>query len=51
MLYDFKLSVATVLTVYGIETDEDHRKSYSRFQVATVLTVYGIETYYTILMQ
>ena len=37
--------VATVLTVYGIETM--HLKPYPTlsFQVATVLTVYGIETF------
>ena len=37
-------AVATVLTVYGIETM--HTLFYRRkfFQVATVLTVYGIET-------
>ena len=37
-------AVATVLTVYGIETQitlVDHRK---KLHVATVLTVYGIET-------
>ena len=38
-------AVATVLTVYGIETSirlaHRHR---SLYQVATVLTVYGIET-------
>ena len=37
--------VATVLTVYGIETEQGHLYLYGRFlQVATVLTVYGIET-------
>ena len=36
--------VATVLTVYGIETCIPlHDQSWTRF-VATVLTVYGIET-------
>ena len=35
--------VATVLTVYGIETLIDF-KLISLFNVATVLTVYGIET-------
>ena len=36
--------VATVLTVYGIET-ESKRANIRRFElVATVLTVYGIET-------
>ena len=38
-------SVATVLTVYGIETvKESFLESYLT-QVATVLTVYGIETH------
>ena len=39
-----RYAVATVLTVYGIEThlQLDHRTSIHR--VATVLTVYGIET-------
>ena len=37
-------AVATVLTVYGIET-ESKRANIRRFElVATVLTVYGIET-------
>ena len=38
-------AVATVLTVYGIETKakEVHNELYQNF-VATVLTVYGIET-------
>ena len=35
--------VATVLTVYGIETYEEARKQ-GFIYVATVLTVYGIET-------
>ena len=38
------LSVATVLTVYGIETILGLQAKYSLFTVATVLTVYGIET-------
>ena len=40
-------AVATVLTVYGIETYK-YRKSLlqATFRVATVLTVYGIETSY-----
>ena len=39
--------VATVLTVYGIETAEFWDYSSIRaFAVATVLTVYGIETSY-----
>ena len=39
-------SVATVLTVYGIETGVDLRRNFRLrcFFVATVLTVYGIET-------
>ena len=36
--------VATVLTVYGIETDKIYARSFLLWQVATVLTVYGIET-------
>ena len=39
------LPVATVLTVYGIETDQTQDIIYlSLHSVATVLTVYGIET-------
>ena len=37
-------SVATVLTVYGIETLSRFQWSVLELQVATVLTVYGIET-------
>ena len=37
------LAVATVLTVYGIETTSDSGSN-PVFSVATVLTVYGIET-------
>ena len=36
--------VATVLTVYGIETVDKAKLEYIQKQVATVLTVYGIET-------
>ena len=37
--------VATVLTVYGIETYQERLPPYQRrMVVATVLTVYGIET-------
>ena len=37
--------VATVLTVYGIETSAYKSTNRNHFQfVATVLTVYGIET-------
>ena len=36
-------AVATVLTVYGIETPIQ-RICIKKFYVATVLTVYGIET-------
>ena len=40
--------VATVLTVYGIETQAKNLYMYVRLQmVATVLTVYGIETRYS----
>ena len=37
--------VATVLTVYGIETMEHFDLTHTNDQVATVLTVYGIETF------
>ena len=37
--------VATVLTVYGIETAPEGPSSLVKVIVATVLTVYGIETY------
>ena len=37
-------AVATVLTVYGIETDKVKVNSIETNAVATVLTVYGIET-------
>ena len=40
--------VATVLTVYGIETEADTRSFVSN-RVATVLTVYGIETGFIVL--
>ena len=36
--------VATVLTVYGIETERKKTKKQKQLRVATVLTVYGIET-------
>ena len=36
--------VATVLTVYGIETYQKDHISTFVMRVATVLTVYGIET-------
>ena len=39
--------VATVLTVYGIETKYTFKISYLDLPVATVLTVYGIETVVT----
>ena len=41
-----RIKVATVLTVYGIETREHafFEISYFTSRVATVLTVYGIET-------
>ena len=38
-------AVATVLTVYGIETLKSIH-AYCFLRVATVLTVYGIETLY-----
>ena len=37
-------AVATVLTVYGIETSASRSSRNSARLVATVLTVYGIET-------
>ncbi len=38
-------AVATVLTVYGIETKQDSAANFIKVsKVATVLTVYGIET-------
>ncbi len=37
-------AVATVLTVYGIETHQSILLQQEQHQVATVLTVYGIET-------
>ena len=37
-------AVATVLTVYGIETKTIEIRLFTGFIVATVLTVYGIET-------
>ena len=39
-------AVATVLTVYGIETLIAYRENHLYF-VATVLTVYGIETWWS----
>ena len=39
-----RLTVATVLTVYGIETDYKILPVWLIIHVATVLTVYGIET-------
>ena len=41
--YVVPLHVATVLTVYGIET-KNHLIRILHHYVATVLTVYGIET-------
>ena len=38
------LAVATVLTVYGIETNNARSSCSITINVATVLTVYGIET-------
>ena len=46
-MYALKL-VATVLTVYGIETSEPMlRQNQYTYCVATVLTVYGIETFFS----
>ena len=39
-----RYTVATVLTVYGIETRDFHASRLWLVLVATVLTVYGIET-------
>ena len=39
-----RYTVATVLTVYGIETAADQFERFLSAHVATVLTVYGIET-------
>ena len=39
-----RLAVATVLTVYGIETEISFARHGQPLLVATVLTVYGIET-------
>ena len=39
-----RYAVATVLTVYGIETGGHITNIRDAIQVATVLTVYGIET-------
>ena len=47
LIIDFTLQnriVATVLTVYGIETNLESQNSVLTNSVATVLTVYGIET-------
>ena len=41
-------SVATALTVYGIETLQSKRNTvFPMYRVATALTVYGIETILT----
>ena len=40
-----RYAVATVLTVYGIETPSTLFFVCSQVRVATVLTVYGIETF------
>ena len=42
-------AVATVLTVYGIETSTETPYAWSLIGVATVLTVYGIETLSTLI--
>ena len=41
-------AVATVLTVYGIETLHNVLINLTPSQVATVLTVYGIETHLSV---
>ena len=46
VLIGLMLYVATVLTVYGIETGVPSLWLFFLFLVATVLTVYGIETSY-----
>ena len=43
------MSVATALTVYGIETKQYERRIVLAELVATALTVYGIETDRTII--
>ena len=46
VIWNVTFPVATVLTVYGIETPSTPRNQTSiRCRVATVLTVYGIETF------
>ena len=40
----FGATVATALTVYGIETQYFHHQRLMNLWVATALTVYGIET-------
>ena len=44
-------AVATVLTVYGIETTHLFSIISTSFKVATVLTVYGIETFHNFAKQ
>ena len=44
MFLDPNRLVATVLTVYGIETFSSLLSRTTNTEVATVLTVYGIET-------
>ena len=44
MYSSIQMRVATVLTVYGIETVSHSQNNSSFANVATVLTVYGIET-------
>ena len=46
-----RYAVATVLTVYGIETMKIDIWSEHFAHVATVLTVYGIETYMKLLVK
>ena len=41
-----RYAVATVLTVYGIETECSNDVIMALYEVATVLTVYGIETFF-----
>ena len=44
MTTNFQLTVATALTVYGIETRPTSSIGSNMMVVATALTVYGIET-------
>ena len=48
-IYYFVTTVATALTVYGIETQQIHFEVDVCILVATALTVYGIVTYLKLL--